>query len=780
MNAAGLHFLYLHQKQALEAAANGENVVISTGTASGKSLCYQIPIIDMLLADETSTAILVFPTKALTQDQYKSLLKLIPEKREYISIYDGDTPKYQRNAIRTKARVIFTNPDMIHLGILPYHAGWVSFFRNLKYIVYDEAHIYKGVFGAHVANLNRRILRVCEHYLSKPQFILSSATLSNARELSEKLIGQPVVPFNEDHSGAGEKKVFFLNPPVINEEFQLRAGAIFTAAKSVKILMNQARQILVFCQSRQSVESAVRRLRDYDIPADGYRSGYLARERREIEAGLKQGVSRCVAATNALELGMDIGGIDAVISIGYPGAVSALLQRQGRAGRGESDSVFILIGSQNPTDQYLMLHPEFIHARPCEPVLIDPDNLMIVIQHLQCALYELPFDRGDSFGNLTMEETQDLLDYLVSIGCARLSGTRYFWIQSDGPQGTVSLRSSGPDRIAIMCEELGKPKMIGEIDRSSAYWMVHEGAVYFHNGVSYLIRELDLQENTARAARCEVPYTTEALKTESITLNEILTSRELENASLLTADVTVHTQVTGYKKIDNDANRILETLPLDLPEETLDTAAFVIVLSEELQEKLRALALWNSDPNDYGPEWPRLRKQILERDHYTCQLCHVNGDDTVLHVHHIKPFRSFIRKNEANDPENLTTLCPDCHRRVEEAVQMRSGLLGFATAFHQIAALFIECDPNDLCIVTEPNDANFDGKSVFYLHETVPGGIGLSQAIAENYEAIHAAVQDLIMSCDCKDGCPGCVGAAGENGVGGKAEALAICSRIAV
>lgn len=770
----GISLLFQHQRTAIEAIYNAENVLISTGTASGKSLCYQLPLIEMLLSDEKATAILVFPTKALTQDQYNSLIQIWPEKAPKIAVYDGDTPKQMRNKIRTNAQIILTNPDMLHLGILPYHTAWNTFLSNLKWIIFDEIHIYKGIFGAHVANVIRRLKRIAKHYQTDPGFIFCSATLSNGQELAEKLTDETFTTISEDSSGNGNREILFLNPPVIDEEFQLRAGSIVTAAKAAQALLESNRQLLLFCQSRQSVEFTVRRLRDYKIDASGYRSGYLARERRAIESDLKSGKARCIAATNALELGMDIGGIDSVISIGYPGSVSALMQRQGRAGRKKGNSRFILIASQTPTDQYIITHPEFLFEKTYEPVLIDPDNLLILLQHLQCALYELPFSTAESYGNLSMEETQDLMNYFVSQGIARLSGNHYYWLQSELPQATVSLRNAGLHRISIVKNETGKSELIGEVDQSSAYWMVHPGAIYYHNGISYLIEDLDLESNIARAKRYIANYSTEAQTESHITVSNVLSSIEKIGADVHITDVTVKSRVVSYKKTDSETHRILEVLPLDMPEEILETKAFTIVLKENFRNELRDSFLWNSDENDYGPEWNQIRKSIIERDHNECTLCHTKSSVVPLHVHHIQPFRTFADRRKANSPENLITLCPSCHHRVEQNVKMRSGLAGYATAFHQLAALFIECDPNDITISIEQDCADFDGRASIFLYENTPGGIGLSQAISEHCEEINEAVISLIRNCPCVDGCPGCIGAAGENGDGGKAEALAI------
>lgn len=778
LSANGINLLYHHQRKAIESIYNSENVLLATGTASGKSLCYQIPLIEMLLSDDKATAILVFPTKALTQDQHRSLTALYPEKASLICIYDGDTPKQQRKVIRNNARIILTNPDMLHMGILPYHTGWNHFFSNLKWIVFDEVHIYKGIFGSHVANVIRRLKRVANHYKSVPGFIFCSATLSNGKELSEKLTDEPFTCITEDDSGNGNREITFLNPPIINDELQLRAGSIYTAAKTAKFLLESNRQILLFCQSRQSVEFTVRRLRDLDVDASGYRSGYLARERRSIESGLKSGESRCIAATNALELGMDIGGIDSVISIGYPGSVSALMQRQGRAGRMNRNSRFILIGSQTPTDQYIMNHPEFLYGRSFENVLIDPNNLLIILQHIQCSLFEIPFSVNESYGNLTIEETQALLNYFAAQGIARFTGDHYYWMESGLPQATVSLRNAGLQRISIMSEDSGKPQLIGEVDRSSAYWMVHPGAVYYHNGTSYLIDELDLKSNIATARKCTVNYSTEAQKESHITVGSILRTQNKQGAEIHTAEVTVKTQVVSFKKTDNETHRVLEILPLDLPEEILETNAFIIVIKESLRDELRDTLLWNADKNDYGPEWNNIRKAVMERDGFECTLCHTKSSVSALHVHHIQPFRSFADKRKANELSNLITLCPDCHRRVEQNVRIHSGLSGYAAAFHQLAALFIECDISDLNISVEGECADFDGKPAIFLYESVQGGIGLSGAILEHFDEINDAVFNLISNCPCTDGCPGCIGAGGENSNSGKAEAFAICKGI--
>lgn len=776
--AFGILDLFAHQAEALSAIYNRQDTIIATGTSSGKSLCYQIPISDQTLSDRSACALLIFPTKALTQDQFLALRKLLPDHAGEIAVFDGDTPSAQRAAIKERARIILTNPDMLHFGLLPFHPGWARFFANLKIVVVDEAHVYRGIFGSHTANVFRRLNRVCAYYahiVEPHQYILSSATLGNAAALSEKLTGRRCAAIETDTSGSGSRDYVFVNPPIINEEFHLRAGSILTGSQIARDLTNAKLQTLLFLNSRMSVESAVRRLRDMDIPAQGYRSGYLRAERRDIEAGLKSGQTRCVAATNALELGMDIGTMDAVISIGYPGSIAAFYQRVGRAGRNRRDAKFYFVPSQKPTDQFIVRHPEFLFTRRVEPALIDPNNLTLLFQHLQCALFELPFGVNDTYGSLTLDETQQLLDYFRTVGVAHFTGGSYHWIAPETPQRTVSLRNAGLERISIRAEDwMGKSALIGEIDRSSSYWMTHEGAIYFHNGAAYRIDKLDLEENIAYAIPTRPTYTTSAQRTHEITVNSSERERLCENGKTLIGQVTATSQVVSYKKTDIETGLPLGVFPLDLPADAIDTKAFILVLSDAFRNQLRDLGVWSNDANDYGPRWPEIRKKVIVRDGNICQVCGCVGSASFLHVHHKIPFRSFTSAEEANRLENLSTLCPDCHRRVEEAVRIKSGLAGFANAFHQLAALFLECSEEDLNLICEAEYPAFDGLPTLFIYETIPGGLGLSEAIQDRFGALTTAVCELIESCGCSEGCPGCVGAPGEDGFGGVSEAHAI------
>ena len=431
LTAMGISSLYSHQSQAWTHACNGKNVVLATSTASGKTLAYNLPVLASLLEDENARALYLFPTKALTQDQLSNLLSLqskIPFGHDVLnlksSIYDGDTPKRDRPPIRKNARILLTNPDMLHTGILPHHTNWADFFRNLKFVVIDELHTYRGVFGSHVANVIRRLKRVAAFYGTNPQFILTSATIGNPRELAEKLTESPVTLIDEDGSARGPRHFLIYNPPIVNEALGLRKSALLESVRLAQDVLSAGVQNVVFARSRRSVEIILTYLQDTSPISigngggwegvggiRGYRSGYLPSQRREIEKGLRDGTVRTVVATNALELGIDIGGLGAAILVGYPGSVASAWQQSGRAGRGDAPAVALLVASALPLDQFLAHHPENFLGRSPEQALVNPDHLLILLEHLRCAMFELPFARRERFGNLDVDE---FLEFLVA------------------------------------------------------------------------------------------------------------------------------------------------------------------------------------------------------------------------------------------------------------------------------------------------------------------------------------------------------------------------------
>jgi DEAD/DEAH box helicase domain-containing protein len=788
----GYHDLYTHQAQAYQHALQGRNFVVATGTASGKSLCYHLPVLDALLKDPAGRALYLFPTKALAQDQLKSLhgfsAALLAVSNSAIpnvapAIYDGDTPTSQRTAIRQKARLLISNPDMLHIGILPHHTLWAEFFRNLRFVVIDEIHVYRGVFGSHLANLLRRLRRVVRFYGGSPLFILTSATISNPGEFARRLIEAEVELVSEDGAPQGERNLILYNPPIVQPETGLRRSASSESLRLTSDLLDYGVQTILFARARRTVEIMLRNLRFHSAGhADNvhaYRSGYLPAERREIERKLRQGEARAVIATNALELGIDIGSLDAAILVGFPGSIAATRQQFGRAGRKTGTSLGVLVASGSPIDQYLMKHPEYIFDRSPEQALIDPDNLVILIQHLRCAAFELPFNKDDWFGNLPLALLQSLLAFLEQSGVVHFSGTRYFWMAGDYPANSISLRSSDDHPILLQALDESGWTTAGVVDHSSAAWMVHPGAVYLHAGQAYLVESLDLEKNVARMQATEVDYFTDPQK--QVTLEKIseLESRPLAGGSVCYGEILVTSQVTGFKRIRWYTNEMLGLEPLDLPPSQLRTTAAWLVVGESTLTALRDQGLWRNDPNHYGPNWDAQRKNARRRDHFTCQVCGAVENGQTFHVHHKTPFRAFASYAEANQLENLIPLCPSCHIQVEQNVRIRSGLAGLTYVLHNLATLFVMCDQGDLGASADPQSSLAEGQPVVVLYDEVPAGIGLSQKIYELIDNLLSAALEHVQTCECQDGCPACVGPGGENGSGGKQETLALLAALA-
>ena len=445
LHTIGIDLLYTHQFQSWNIVKSGENLGVVTGTASGKTLCYNLPVLDALLRDHQSCALYIFPTKALAQDQYQNLVTLNQKIKLFSSetnllpaIYDGDTSPRSRSEIRSTSRLILTNPDMLHIGILPHHTLWARFLQNLRFVVLDEMHVYRGVFGSNIGNVIRRLKRVLRFYGSDPQFILTSATIANPKQLAEKLIEAPVSLVDEDGSPRGDRHFWIYNPPIVNADLGIRQSASVGAELLSSDLLSYHVQTLVFARARRSVELLLRSMRENNPrqanSISGYRSGYLPGERRSIERGLRDGTVRLAVSTNALELGVDIGEMEAVLMIGYPGTIAATRQQSGRAGRGTAPSLAILIASASPLDQFLVNHPEFILDKSPEQALINPDNLLVLLQHLECAAFELPFETNEGFGNISAEDVNTLLEILSETGKLHVSEQKYYWISDQYPR----------------------------------------------------------------------------------------------------------------------------------------------------------------------------------------------------------------------------------------------------------------------------------------------------------------------------------------------------------
>jgi DEAD/DEAH box helicase domain-containing protein len=805
--------LYSHQAEAWTHARQGENIVFATGTASGKTLGYNLPVLASLLEQPEARALYLFPTKALTQDQLSALEGLLSaiSKATHTpsgiqpAIYDGDTPQSQRSTIRKNSHIIFTNPDMLHTGILPHHTNWADFLRNLRFVVIDEMHSYRGVFGSHVANVIRRLKRIADFYGAQPQFILTSATIGNPAELAMRLIEAPVTLVDKDGSGRGERHFLIYNPPVVDEALGLRKNSMQESVRLAQDLLRNNQQSVIFARSRRSVEILLKYLQESGSAKPdeirGYRSGYLPRQRREIEKGLRDGSVKMVVATNALELGIDIGGLGAAMLVGYPGTIASVIQQAGRAGRGDEPALAMLVATASPLDQFLAHHPEYFFARSPEQALINPDHLLILLNHLRCAMFELPFRKGEVYGGLPVDE---YLDFLVSSQESHLSEDQYFWMADAYPAASVSLRSASPANITLHSDQGGESMTIGEIDLESAPWMVHPHAVYLHEGQQYFVQDLDFERHSATLIPVSLDYYTEALRETDVSLINLLEHRVTPVATKAYGELQVTTQVKGFRKRMWLSGDNLGEEPLDLPPSELQTTGYWIAISEETVQKLAKEGLWTNAPNDYGAEWPKIRERVRARDGYRCQVCGLQesgigqpGDDVSPErnlagtkparqhdVHHKVPFRQFrdetgrILRERANRLDNLVTLCPECHRKAEQNVRMRSGLAGLATVLEQLAPLYLMCDAGDLGTHFDPQAAFADGLPAVVLFDLVPAGIGFSQKLFEIHAELLKRALELVTECPCEDGCPSCVGPAGENGVGGKQEAMAILKEL--
>jgi DEAD/DEAH box helicase domain-containing protein len=775
----GIRALYSHQAIAWEQARAGRHLVVVTGTASGKTLCYNLPVLDCLLRDPQTRALYLFPTKALAQDQVANLEGLADLPA---ASYDGDTPTGARPAIRAKARIVVSNPDMLHTGILPHHTLWAEFFRHLQFIVIDEMHAYRGVFGSHVANVVRRLKRVARFYGASPQFILTSATIGNPLELAGRLVEESVMLLDDDGAARGEKHFAIYNPPVVNRALGLRRSALLETVRLARELLQYDVQTIVFARARQTVEQILRYLissgdregEEMNGAVRGYRGGYLPGQRREIERGLREGSVRAVVATNALELGIDIGGMGAALLVGYPGTIAATWQQAGRAGRQREAALAVLVATADPLDQFLARHPEYFFGRSPEHALVNADNLLILLQHLRCAAFELPFHVGECFGSVPASRVSEYLQFLQEGGVLHQSGDKYFWMADQYPAEGVSLRSASADQVLLQVEGV----TIGEVDRESAYWMVHPEAIYLHEAQSFVVDELDLEHGIARLRVTDADYFTQPGSETTVQLLDKLAETETHGASKAHGEIAVTTQVNGFKKVRWFTHENLGGGVVSLPPTELHTTGYWLALKQETIESLRAQGLWSNDANDYGPNWQKRRDQVRARDGYRCQNCGAPENGRAHEVHHKTPFRAFASSEQANQPDNLITLCPNCHRRAELAVRMRSGLAGLAYALAHLAPFSLMCDSRDIGVHSDPQSPLAEGRPAVVIYDRVPAGIGFSERLFELHDELIARAYDLVAACECEDGCPSCVGPGGENGYGGKRETRALLERL--
>jgi DEAD/DEAH box helicase domain-containing protein len=581
--ARGIENLYIHQAAAVEHALEGRNPVVVTPTASGKTLCYNLPVVDAILRDGGARAIFLFPTKALAEDQRLELQRLNDALGGPFAChtYDGDTPQDARRAIREKANIILTNPDMLHTGILPHHTKWVKLFENLRYFVIDELHFYRGVYGSHLANVLRRLKRISNFYGSDPLFICCSATIANPKDLAEAITEKPFELVAENGAPSGEKHFIFYNPPVVNRQLGIRRSYLHETRRVALEFIRHKQQTLVFANSRLATEVLVTYLKDACscLPFSseairGYRGGYLPKERRQIEEGLRNETIQAVVATNALELGVDIGSLDSVVLAGYPGNISSTWQRAGRAGRRDAASISVFVASSAPLDQYMVEHPEYFFGRSPEEAHINADNLEILLSHLKCAVFELPFRDGEQFGSL---DTGKLCQFLSEdLQLLHHSVDSWHWVSDTYPADSVSLRAITSDNFLVV-DITGNHRIIGEVDFSSALTTVYEKAIYLHDAKQFQVEKLDYEGRKAFVRQVVSDYFTDAIVytqvSELANFDRGIAANH-KQAQSACGEVRVKRQIVGFKKIRFYTLENVGAGNLSLPEQEMHTTAF--------------------------------------------------------------------------------------------------------------------------------------------------------------------------------------------------------------
>jgi len=733
LRARGIESLYSHQAVACELGRAGKNFVVVTPTASGKTLCYNLPILSALVDNPDARALYLFPTKALAQDQLAELNRwterLGDEVRTFT--YDGDTPQDARRSIRARANLVITNPDMLHAGILPHHTKWERLFENLRYVVIDELHYYRGVFGSHLANVLRRLKRIARFYGSTPQFICSSATIANPEELALHIIEEDVTLLDENGAPAAEKYFVFYNPPVVNPQLGIRRSYLNEARRLARTFLARGLQTIVFANSRLATEILVTYLKEdfARIPLGpdavrGYRGGYLPGERREIERDLRDARLLGVVATNALELGIDIGSLDVAVLAGYPGTIASTWQRAGRAGRRRGTSAALLVASSAPLDQFMVQNPEYFFGRSPEHGYVNPDNLQILLNHLKCAAFELPLREDEKFGGL---ELRRLCEHLEEVGFLHHTGDRWHWVSESYPADAISLRSVSSDNFVIV-DIAQEPRIIGEVDFSSALTTVHEKAIYIQDGQQYHVEKLDYDARKAYVKPCDSDYYTDAIDYTRIKILETFDSASCGPARKHHGEVQVNTQVVSFKKIKFHTHENVGSGELMLPEQEMHTTAYWLTLPREMLEQL---------PYD--------------------RAARLDGVTGLGHA--LQAIATLLLMCEARDlgvavGENEELGMQDPEFRIENQGRGKR-LTGYGPRTN----------------IFEPN---------IYLYDKYPGGVGFSEPLFRMHDMLLENTYRLIVECACRSGCPSCVGPAGEAGEKGKEVALAILEKVSL
>jgi DEAD/DEAH box helicase domain-containing protein len=733
LRARGITQLYSHQAQAFELIEKGHHLVVVTPAASGKTLCYNLPVLQGLIQTPEARVLYLFPTKALAQDQLAELEELARALSDIrMFTYDGDTPQDARRAVRARASLVLTNPDMLHSGILPHHTKWLNLFQNLRYVVIDELHAYRGVFGSHLANVLRRLKRICSHYGSAPQFIMASATIANPRELSGRLIGEPVAEIAESGAPSGDKLFLCYNPPVLNPELGIRAPYLGEASRLAVRFLREKIPTIVFAQSRLASEVLLSTIKKAveDRTGDsgivrGYRGGYLPTRRREVERGLRSGGVLGVVSTNALELGIDIGHLDVAVLAGYPGAIASLWQQAGRAGRRSGESAAVFVATSAPLDQFMVTHPDYLFGSPPEAARINPENPYILANHLKCAAFELPFEAEARFGDLEVSES---LRTLEEAELLHQAGGRWHWTSESYPADHISLRTVTSDNFLVIDttarddRQKKKRQIIAEVDWKSAFAMVHPKAIYLVEGEPFEVQELHYREEEEKVAyvkRVNVDYFTDAISAKGVWVLTHLAERASPGLLAEQGELLVAEKVVGFKKIKFGSLENVGSGEVELP-----------------QQEMQTTGSWLSV-----------------------------------------------------DPALLAGISPSREELVD-------GLRGLTYLLHHLAPVFLLCDIRDLGswlgdrAPAEPSEvatiqsarsrllqaAQFTPTA--YLYDSHPGGIGLAEAIFQLLPDLLRRARETLAVCRCRWGCPSCVGPVNEVGRRAKAIASQIVNRL--
>jgi DEAD/DEAH box helicase domain-containing protein len=701
-----IEHLFSHQAEAISQVLAGKNVVVSTPTASGKTLIYNAVTLDALVKNPSARSLYLFPTKALSQDQLAELFELNKRMGDRLGLftYDGDTPRSTRQAIRKKAQIVLTNPYMLHSGILPHHTKWVNLFEHLKYVIIDELHYYTGVFGSHMANILRRLKRICRFYGSEPIFIMSSATISNPRELAEKVIEEKVELIDRSGAPRGEKYLVFFNPPVVNKELGIRRSYVAVARQISGILLNNGLQVITFANSRLITEVLVKYLKnDFEKNVTdvgkirGYRGGYLPQKRREIEQGLRKGEIKAVVSTNALELGIDIGSLDAAVLASYPGSIASTWQRLGRAGRRAGKSIGVLVSSSSPVDQFIVNHPEYFTGKSPEIGRINADNLSILVEHVKCGSFELPFVKGESFGS---EDLEEILNYLSENRILFPNQDKWFWTEQGYPADAVSINRVSSDNFVVV-DRTETERVIAEVDFASALETLHPKAIYMLESEQYVVEDFDYENRKAFVRKSNADYYTDAVTNTKISVLDVFDETRNSKYDFFYGDVHVYSQVVGFKKLKFFTNENVGAGDLQLPQQEMHSTAFWVTVKNE---GLETVAISSEEKIEAISGIAYLMRYICA----VMLMCDVKDLGVAVED-------NITKTNINRHPPSRFDPVPD-------------------------KPTFQDFEPN------------------IYIYDSYPNGIGFSEVLFERAAEIFEKTLEAIKQCNCEKGCPSCVG----------------------